>query len=259
MRHVQSVERVFALLEHMVELGGIATVSQLSRGLGVSLGGTHRRLRTLVDLGYARQLQNRSYALGPGLIRLGEGALGQHMSAMQPAIASAVSQLGETATLAMLDGDTIVHTIQVQSHHGLRSTVDIRKPTPAHETPAGRVLLAQLEDDRIKRTLARAEARHTGTSGEEYRRRTMAAIRKIQSNGYFIDDDDQHLGTRCYAVPVLGAGRPLVLSIVASVDRLGVGLDGQVITVLQQAALRSSMDSNVAWRPSPKHESDTKH
>ncbi|GAA5197227.1 hypothetical protein GCM10023346_31410 [Arthrobacter gyeryongensis] len=93
--------------------------------------------------------------------------------------------------------------------------------------------------------MARAEPRHAGTSGEEYRRGTMAAIRKIQSNGYFIDEDDQELGTRCYAVPVLGAGRPLVISIVAPVDRLGVGLDGQVITVLQQAALRSSMDSNL--------------
>ncbi len=39
---------------------------------GSALPTIHRLLRTLVSLGYARQLPNRRYALGPRLIRIGE-------------------------------------------------------------------------------------------------------------------------------------------------------------------------------------------
>lgn len=238
MRHVRSVGRAFAVLEHIAESRGNATVSELSKNLGVSMAGIHRLLRTLVNLGYARQLKNRSYALGPGLIRLGEGAIGQHMSAAQPALASVALQLGETATLAMLDGDAIVHTIQVQSPHALRLDVDIRRPTPAHETATGRALLAQLTDDRLKRTLTRASSRNPGTSDEVYRQRVTAAIRQIQSKGYSIGDGDRELGLRYYAVPILGAGRPFVISTAGPIHRLGDGSDGRVITVLRQAARR---------------------
>ncbi|MDQ0103094.1 hypothetical protein J2T10_002751 [Paenarthrobacter nicotinovorans] len=135
MQHVQAVGSAFALLKHIASLGGNATLSQISEDLGVSAASTHRRLRTLVHLGYARQLHNRSYALGFGLIRLGEVATGQHISAMQPILASAASQLGETVTLAMLEGDMINHTLQAQSPHGLRSTAELGISSYAHETP----------------------------------------------------------------------------------------------------------------------------
>ncbi|MCY1242268.1 beta-ketoadipate pathway transcriptional regulator, PcaR/PcaU/PobR family [compost metagenome] len=172
------------------------------------------------------------------------------MYALRPTLASAVLQLGETATLAMLDGDTIVPTIQVQSRHALRTTMDIRN-SPAHETAAGRVLLSQLTDDRLKRTLARVRSRELGTSDEDYRHKAMAAIRQIQEDGYSIDDREP--GLRCYAVPVVGVGRPVVISVDGSADRLGDGLDGRVITVLQQTAqtiaegLKLSLSSDVNW------------
>lgn len=265
---VQTVHRTFALLEQIVELGGIATLSQLSQSLGVSMAGTHRRLRTLVDLGYARQLNNRSYALGFGLIRLGEGAIGQHISALQPILASAASQLGETVTLAMLEGDMINHTLQAQSPHGLRSSAELGISSYAHETPAGRVLLAQLPGDQIKRTLARANSPDGTTSEEGYRQRRIAAIRKIKMDGYVIDNDHGP-GLRCYAVPVLWAGKPLALSVIGPIDRLGESSDNRVVTILQQTALRivqesppplppissnapdAALESNVLPKPSP--------
>ncbi|MDQ5862976.1 MAG: helix-turn-helix domain-containing protein, partial [Actinomycetota bacterium] len=71
---VQSVERVFELLELITDAGGDVTLSELSSSTELPLPTIHRLLRTLVSLGYIRQLPNRRYALGPRLIRLGEGA-----------------------------------------------------------------------------------------------------------------------------------------------------------------------------------------
>lgn len=249
-QHVRSVERAFAVLEHIADSGGSVTVSQLSKSLGTSMAGTHRMLRTMVTLGYGRQLSDRSYALGPKLIRLGEGAIGQHMSAARPALASAVRRLGETVTLAMLDGDTIVYTLQVQSPHALRSNVEIRKPAPAHETGAGRVLLAQLEDDQLRQCLARARPPNTGTSDEAYNQGIESTIRQIRSAGYSADDDDHEAGMRCYAVPIPGAGRPFVISVAGPIERLGNDSEGRAIAVLRDAAEKISE----GFKPAPSRE-----
>ncbi|WP_395893821.1 IclR family transcriptional regulator [Arthrobacter sp. AZCC_0090] len=250
MQHVRSVERAFAVLEHMADSGGSVTVSQLSKSLGVSMAGTYRMLRTMVTLGYGRQLSDRSYTLGARLIRLGEGAIGQHMSAARPALASAVLQLGETATLAMLDGDTIVYTLQVQSPHALRSNVEIRTPAPAHETGAGRVLLAQLTDDQLRQSLARARSPNPRTSDGAYNQRIDSTIRQIRAAGYSIDEGDHELGMRCYTVPIPGAGRPFVISVAGPIERLGNGSEGRAITVLRETAEKISEGFKPA--PSPK-------
>ncbi len=68
---VQSVERVFDILELMASAGGAIGVSELADRAGLPLPTIHRLIRTLVDRGYVRQLPTRRYALGPKLIRLG--------------------------------------------------------------------------------------------------------------------------------------------------------------------------------------------
>ncbi|QOT19823.1 IclR family transcriptional regulator [Paenarthrobacter sp. YJN-5] len=232
MGHVQSVERAFRMLESIVESGGTATLTQMAAGLGISMAGTHRLIRTLVKLGYARQLTNRSYGLGPGLIRLGESAVEQQLLAMQPALAAAVHQLEETATLAILDGESVVHTLQVQSSRGLRSTVQLSSPEPAHSSAAGKVLLSQLTDDEITRALTAAG---TEPQSEHVKNETLADIRNIQLLGYIVDDG-QEQGLRHCAVPVPGTGRPLAISVAGPTDRLGGGSRSHVTAVLKRAA-----------------------
>lgn len=249
-QHVQAVERAFAVLEHMVDFGRSVTLSQLSESLGVSMAGTHRMLRTLVALGYGRRLSDRSYVLGPRLIRLGEGAIGQHLSAARPVLASVVLQLGETATLAMLDGDTIIYTIQVQPPHALRSTVEIGAPALAHETGPGRVLLAQLADDQLRQSLARARSPNTGTSDEAYSEGIDSTIRQIRAVGYSVDDDDHAPGMRCYTIPIPGAGRPFVISVAGPIERLGNGSEDRAIAVLRGAAEKIAE----GFKPAPPRE-----
>ena len=69
---VQSVERVFDILEIMATVGGSIGVSELAERAALPVPTIHRLIRTLVSRGYVRQLPTRRYALGPRLIRLGE-------------------------------------------------------------------------------------------------------------------------------------------------------------------------------------------
>src|SRR5690625_4843434 len=71
---VQSVERAFTLLGLIADAGGQATLSELAERADLPMPTIHRLLRTLVNLGCARQLQDRGYALGPTLMHRGEHA-----------------------------------------------------------------------------------------------------------------------------------------------------------------------------------------
>ena len=71
---VQSLARAFGVLETLAELGGEAGLSELAAATGLAPGTIHRLVRTLVDLGYLRQLPSRRYTLGPKLVGLGETA-----------------------------------------------------------------------------------------------------------------------------------------------------------------------------------------
>ncbi|MBD4567865.1 helix-turn-helix domain-containing protein, partial [Xanthomonas citri pv. citri] len=79
--------------------GGEISLSELASRAQLPLPTIHRLLRTLIPLGHVRQLPNRSYALGPGLIRLGNAAglaLGTYA---QPVLQGLVDQLGESANM----------------------------------------------------------------------------------------------------------------------------------------------------------------
>ena len=112
---VQSIERAFGLLETMADHGGTMGLSQLAQESGLPLPTIHRLLRTLVDLGYLRQDASRQYVLAPRLIRLGESSGAMLSVWARPHLDRLVDQLGESANLAMLDGDEIVYVAQAQS------------------------------------------------------------------------------------------------------------------------------------------------
>ena len=147
---VQSVERVFELLELITDAGGDVTLSELSSSTDLPLPTIHRLLRTLVTLGYIRQLPNRRYALGPRLIRLGEGANKQLGALARPQLKSLVDRLGETSNMAVLDSDMVIYVAQVPSLHSMRMFTEVGRRAHTHDTGVGKAILAQLDDEVVR-------------------------------------------------------------------------------------------------------------
>src|ERR1700723_1878016 len=102
---VQSVERAFGVLEILAAMGGTGALGELAARAGLPLPTMHRLARTLLSMGYLRQLPNRHYSLGPKLIRLGESA-GQLIGMWsRPHLSELVDRTGETANMAVMDND----------------------------------------------------------------------------------------------------------------------------------------------------------
>jgi IclR family acetate operon transcriptional repressor len=203
---VQSVERALDLLEVLASDGPLG-LSEAATGAGLAEGTAHRLLRTLLARGYVRQDGDRRYAPGTRLLDLGDGARRAAAAAAGPYLARLVELSGETANLAVLEGDHVVYVAQVPSAHRLRLFAEVGRHVPAHSTAVGKVLLAGLGDDAASALLRRTDLSRRTPRTLTTVPAVLAASRSAADAGYAVDDEEEETGVRCVAVPVLDGGR----------------------------------------------------
>lgn len=235
---VQSLERVFELLELMADAGGEMGLSQLAAGSGLPIPTIHRLIRTLADLGYVRQkAATRRYILGPRLIRLGESAKGMLGTWAKPFLSELVELSGETANLAVLDGSQAVYVAQVPTtRHSLRMFTEVGRHVPLHCSGVGKMLLAQLPTadarDIVDRTGLPAQTPATITKPVQL----MRELDQIRQRGYALDDGEQEIGVKCVAVAVPASPLLAAISVSAPEARLPDSVRTALVPQLQRVA-----------------------
>jgi IclR family acetate operon transcriptional repressor len=233
---VQSIERAFDLLELLVEAGGSQGLSQLAASSGLPLPTIHRLMRTLVNRGYVRQEPSRRYALGPRLIRLGDTAGKLLGSWSRPYLTQLVDLTGETANLALLDGDEVVYVAQVPSRHQMRMFTEPGRRVQPHCTAVGKALLAQMPYPDVRALLARTGmAPHTLTTitdSEEL----ITQLELIKQQGFAVDEGEQEVGVRCIAVHVPNAPTRTAISVSGPEARLSENALTRIVPALVRVA-----------------------
>lgn len=239
---VQSIERAFGLLEALADNGGRMSLSQLAATSGLPLPTIHRLVRTLVDLGYLRQEPSRRYVLAPKVIPLGESASRMLTIWARPRLERLVDELGESANLAMLDGDQIVYVAQAQSRHSMRMFTEVGRRVLPHCTAVGKAIMAHLPPDEVRDILRRnGMPKHTPNTiddPEEFARQLGVVAEK----GYAIDEGEEEVGVRCVAVTVPGVPSPLAISISGPATRMTPALVERSVPLLTAGAAALSAD-----------------
>ncbi|MFI7109034.1 IclR family transcriptional regulator [Nonomuraea sp. NPDC050227] len=199
---MQSVERALDVLEALAEHGGEAGLSEIAARTGLPYGTIHRLLQTLLARGYVRQESDRRYALGGGLVRLGGIAESMVGGWAQPYLTRMVELSGETANLAVLEGDFVVYVAQVPSPRRLRMFAEVGRRVLPHSTAVGKALLAG-------RAAAEAMAVFERTGMPRRTPNTitdaagmLAELGRVKERGYATDLGEEELGVHCLAVPV---------------------------------------------------------
>jgi IclR family acetate operon transcriptional repressor len=233
---VRSLERAFELLEHLADAGGEMALSELTEASGLPMPTIYRLMRTLVNRGYARQAPSKRYALGPRLIRLGESSSRLLGAWARPALARLVDEVGETANMALLEGDAVVYVAQVPSRHSMRMFTEVGRRVQAHCTGVGKALLAQLSAESARALLGRtglpAHTSHTITDLDAL----IRDLDLIRRRGYALDDEEQELGVRCVAVPITGAPALSAISVSGPSGRLTRTTVNEVVPLMRRAA-----------------------
>ncbi len=232
---VQSVERAFFLLELLAETGD-QSLTELSGAIDLPVPTTHRFLKTLVSLGYVRQLSNRRYGLGLGLVRLAGRVDTQFAPVAKPHLEVLAREIGESANLAVLEGDMVVYIAHVPSQRAMRMFTEVGHRAYTHSTGVGKAILAQLTDDQVGRITGRvgmpAATPHTITAAAKL----SSELTKIKRLGYAVDSGEQEEGVSCYAVPVPDVPISLALSVSGPTFRMTKELGRKAVPLLKAEA-----------------------
>ncbi|MCW2844059.1 MAG: IclR family transcriptional regulator [Nocardioides sp.] len=234
---VQSVDRALDVLEAMAGAGKPLGVGELSDLTGLPQGTAHRLLQSLQQRGYVRRDASRKYSVGTSAMRLADAAQRSLARSARPYLAELVTLSGETANLAVMEGDDVVYVAQVSSPHTLRMFAEVGRHVPPHSTAVGKVLLAAMP-----REQALAVLRRTGLPA-----RTPATITEVGAfateldlvagRGWAADDEEQETGVRCVAVPVGGPGPTLAaMSLSGPSERFAGGRDRDLVEAMRQVA-----------------------
>ncbi len=246
MRHpaggVQSVHRALDLLEVVAAGGGILTIGEIATAASIPLPTAHRLLRTLVDRGYMRQTPDRRYALGLRVLPLSASASSMVGAGAERLLSRLVDVLGETANLAMRDGDRVTYVAQVPGRHSMRMFTEVGRSVDPHCTAVGKALLAESSDDEARAVLGRTgltrHTPHTVTDPEQL----IAELAEVRRLGYAMDEGEQEVGVRCIAVAVPSSTVQLAVSVSGPAARVTDELVEQAFPALTHVAARFAAD-----------------
>ncbi|MEU9115542.1 IclR family transcriptional regulator [Streptomyces sp. NPDC048483] len=200
---VQSVDRAVSVLEILARLGE-AGVTEISEELGVHKSTAFRILGVLENRGLVGQEKERGkYFLGAGVLRLaGAAAIRLDISQEgQPVCRALADDTGETANIAVLDGDAAVNIMQARGAAAVTAYNWLGRRTPLHATASGKVLLAHLPRDRQEALVTRKLARFTEntlTTPAGLRTQLTAAF----EDGFARSTEELEIGLNAVAAPV---------------------------------------------------------
>jgi IclR family transcriptional regulator, acetate operon repressor len=257
---VQSVERTLDLLEYLARSSSWVRISELSNATGQPVGTIHRLLKTLVGRKYAvRDSHTRRYALGPAFRLLADAGL-QTIDWSEigtPLLRELVEISGETANLAVMEGNRAVYVAQAQPVRMVRMFTELGNRVPLHCTGCGKVLLAYQPDSVIASIIA-----ETGLPGYTDKTITDAGqfqqeLEMIRQQGYAVDNGEQEEGVRCLSVPVYGPKGKVVAAM--SISGPGSRLDSRRTPTLLPHLKRISASVSSALAASQENAGSTLH
>lgn len=182
------------------------TLKQLADELGMPISSLHRLLAVLSEERFlVRSPTSRRYFLGPAALSLaasGDTPIAM-LSTPHPALTAIATQSGETVFLTELIGSSAVCVTLVEGNHPLRLFVQIGYELPMHAAASARVLLADLEDEEVRRLLSvttlTAFTDETPTTVEE----VVSHVALVRERGYDICDDELDRQVWAVSAPVL--------------------------------------------------------
>lgn len=202
---VQSIERAFAILEAVARERDGIRLGELSRRLGLHTSTTFHLAKTMVMLGYLRQMpDDKTYRIGALLFTLAAGALDEIelASLARPILGSLAAQTGEASHFAIRSNDDIVVLARTVGPGAFQLVDRVGATRPAHCTALGKILLVELDDDQLNAFLARRPPSALTAKTITDPALIVREIEGVRRTGIAYDDGEFNYEARCVAVAV---------------------------------------------------------
>jgi IclR family transcriptional regulator, KDG regulon repressor len=202
---VQSIGRAFAILEEVARNRDGIGLADLSKRVALHNSTTFHLVRTMVSLGYIRQIKDsKRYRIGRPLFALAASALDEMemVSMATPVLDDLARETGESSHFAARMGDTVVVMARTSGPSAFQLAERVGVVRPAYCTALGKIILAALRPDQLERYLERIELKPLTPSTITKPQRLRREIAEVRTAGIAFDDGEFDAEVRCAAIAV---------------------------------------------------------
>lgn len=233
---VQSVDRALGILETLaVHPKGLA-VGDLSEKTGLHKSTAHRLLSTLVENGYVKQNQQNDYQLTLKLFELGSRCVEEldGLEVAKPYLSKIIEEVDEVVHLVVLEDEAIVYVDKMEPNKTIRMHSRIGMRRPLYCTGVGKAILSTMTDHEVEKVWSHEApeqlTKYTISDLDEMKQE----LEMIRSRGYAIDNQENEIGVRCIAIPLLDYTKKAwgAISISGPVERMTDEVLEKIISVL---------------------------
>jgi IclR family transcriptional regulator, KDG regulon repressor len=203
-RPLTSVLKAFEILDALGSQARPLRVTEVAHATRMSRATAHQKLVTLVRAGWVEQIDSGAYRLTLHASRVGNAALAQASlgERIMPLLQSLVAETGETASIAVIDGDKCSIVQRVESHGVLRAELRVGAQLDIAHSASGRVLSAFADPIMLARLRSSAV-----TLAEE------SLLARVRKERFAASSGRSFLGVRGVAAPVFDAGGQCIAAI----------------------------------------------
>jgi DNA-binding IclR family transcriptional regulator len=224
MAMIQSVQRAVQILRELATAGPTLRVTDLAERIGVAKPTAHALLRTLEAEGLVVQDRESSkYALGPGLVHLGNAYLNGHELRTRSVVwaDTLATRVNEAVWVGVPTGDHVLVVHHVFRPEGAFQILEVGASIPWSTCALGKAIVA-FGSEAVEADLLGGElAVLTGASvtSPDVLAGQLAAVRRT---GYAIEDQESTLGDAGVAAPVFDRSGEVAgaIGVVGPVERL---------------------------------------
>ena len=201
------VQRAARLLRHIADGDAVRNMTHTARDIGINRTTLLRLLRTLEAERFIEPRSDGGWRLGTGLIGMAAQAFYSEdlVQVSVPVLTQLAETLGLSAHLGILDGREVVYVVRRTPNLSFASNIRVGSRLPAHAANMGRIILAHLPAETVRRLFdgaaMAATTPHTPT--------TLVALRAVldqdRAAGLAWSEGNYEAGISSVAAAVLDA------------------------------------------------------
>ncbi len=206
-----------AILDYLAGCSDAATIKEISHTLQLAPSTVHRLLATLVAGGLVEQGKDRRYTLGVKLIALGHVA--QERLDLRAVALDTMRALARRThlevNLAQLDRSDILYLEKVAEGAPFSLNIRVGQRRPAYCRALGKVLLAYLPPEEIRKRIGTQLPRMTPQTITDHDE-LLAHLALVRNQGYALDREEAEIGCVCVAAPIRDARADVIAGLSVS-------------------------------------------
>jgi IclR family acetate operon transcriptional repressor len=240
-RRIGAAERAIAVLDTLAHGGELGT-NEVARRTGMTPSTASRQLGTLAAAGLVERVPTSGrYRLGIRLVHLANAVLARLdiRDVARPHLIALVEATGETATLSVPGDDDAITVDFVPGSHQIQPVSRLGRPSIAHATSAGKVMLA-FSGRELPEGPFRAYTPRTITDPQVLARE----IEGVRERGYAEAAGEREPGLTAIAAPVRSSRGELeaIVALQGPSPRFDAGAVEVAVPILLERALAISCE-----------------